>query len=90
MSSAAVTEVVASSLYQVIFTGNSLWMQLAIFAVWTVVLVFASNLTITRHGASGLAFSYLMAWCSSAVLYAWVVRRRGLASALDPPRMVYH
>ena len=89
MSSAAVTEVVASSLYQVIFTGNSLWMQLAIFAVWTVVLVFASNLTITRHGACGLAFSYLMAWCSSAVLYAWVVRRRGLASALDPARMVY-
>jgi hypothetical protein len=88
MSAAAVGEVVSSSLYQVVFTGNSLWMQLAISAVWTIVLVFASNLTIVRHGTCGLAFSYLMAWCSSAILYAWVLRRRGFAPALDRARAI--
>jgi O-antigen/teichoic acid export membrane protein len=88
MSAAAVGEVISSSLYQVVFTGNSLWMQLAISAVWTIVLVFASNLTIVRHGTCGLAFSYLMAWCSSAILYAWVLRRRGFAPALDRARAI--
>jgi O-antigen/teichoic acid export membrane protein len=71
---AAALEVIASSLYQAVFAGSSLWRQVVISGVWTLVLVATLQLTLTRYGVSALAFSYLAAWSSSVILYgveAW-------------------
>jgi O-antigen/teichoic acid export membrane protein len=74
--SAATLEVIASSLYQAVFAGSSLWRQVVINAVWTVVLVATLQLTVSRHGVSALAFSYLAAWGSSVILYGAEAWRR--------------
>jgi O-antigen/teichoic acid export membrane protein len=74
-----VVEVVAVNLYQALFTSESIWWQVAIITIWAAVLVGVSTVTIPRHGAAGLAFSYLVAWCISGVLYggfAWVQQKR--------------
>jgi hypothetical protein len=68
-------EVVATSLCQAIFTTGSLWRHFGIMSTWTVVLILSSTFASARHGASGLAFSYLVAWCVSATLYASVAQR---------------
>ena len=71
---AAVLEVIASSLFQAVFAGSSLWRQVVINGVWTVVLIATLQLTVSRYGVSALAFSYLVAWSSSVILYgaeAW-------------------
>jgi O-antigen/teichoic acid export membrane protein len=72
--SGAALEVVASSLYQAVFAGSSLWRQVVISGVWTLILVATLQLTVSRYGVSALAFSYLAAWSSSVILYgaeAW-------------------
>lgn len=74
--SAAALEVIASSLYQAVFAGSSLWRQVVINGVWTVVLVAALQLTVSRYGVSALAFSYLVAWSSSVILYGAEAWRR--------------
>ena len=75
-----VVEVVATSLYQAIFTAGRLWRHFAIMNIWTVVLLTSSYLTSPRYGAAGLAFSYLVAWSVALALYAWVAPRREAAS----------
>jgi O-antigen/teichoic acid export membrane protein len=74
--SAAVLEVIASSLYQAVFAGSSLWRQVVINGVWTVVLVATLQLTLSRYGVSALALSYLVAWSSSVILYGAEAWRR--------------
>jgi len=74
--SAATLEVIASSLYQAIFAGSSLWGQVVINGVWTVVLAATLQLTVSRYGVSALAFSYLAAWSSSVILYGAEAWRR--------------
>jgi O-antigen/teichoic acid export membrane protein len=71
-----VVEVVATSLYQAIFSGGRLWRHFAIMSIWTVVLLTGSHLTSPYYGAAGLAFSYLVAWCVALALYAWIAPRR--------------
>jgi len=71
---AAALEVIASSLNQAIFAGSSLWRQVVINGVWTLTLVSTLELTVSRYGVSALAFSYLVAWSSSVILFgaeAW-------------------
>lgn len=75
-----VVEVVATSLYQAIFTAGRLWRHFTIMSIWTVVLVTGSHLTSPRYGAAGLAFSYLVAWCVALGLYARIAPRREAAS----------
>ncbi len=70
--SSAVIEIIATNLYQAIFTAASLWWQVGIGTIWTAALSLFSELELARHGAAGLAFSYLAAWCISAALYAAV------------------
>jgi O-antigen/teichoic acid export membrane protein len=72
---AVIIEVLASNLYQAIFSSGSLWAQACINAIWTVVLIGCSAVAIPRFGAAGLAASYLAAWCGSTVLYAGFARR---------------
>jgi O-antigen/teichoic acid export membrane protein len=67
--SSAVIEIVASNLYQAIFTAASLWWQAGIGSIWAILLIVLSVLVLSRYGAAGLAFSYLAAWCVAAVLY---------------------
>jgi O-antigen/teichoic acid export membrane protein len=67
--SSAVVEIVATNLYQAIFTRASLWWQVGIGSIWAAVLILVSELVLTRHGAAGLALSYLVAWCPAALLY---------------------
>jgi O-antigen/teichoic acid export membrane protein len=76
---AVVVEVVACNLYQALFTSEAIWWQVAIVIIWGIVLIGASTVTIPRHGAAGLAFSYLLAWCCSGVLYggfAWIQEKQ--------------
>ena len=73
---AAALEVIASSLYQAVFAGSSLWRQVVINGVWTVVLVATLQLTVSRHGVSALALAYLAAWSSSVILYGAEAWRR--------------
>jgi O-antigen/teichoic acid export membrane protein len=74
--SGATLEVIANSLYQAVFAGSSLWRQVVISGVWTVVLVATLQLTISRYGVSALAFSYVAAWSSSVILYGAEAWRR--------------
>jgi O-antigen/teichoic acid export membrane protein len=71
---AAVIEVVASNLYQVVFTAKSLWWQVVVQSTWTAVFLSFSQLLIPRQGATGLAQAYLAAWCASLVLYGMLTR----------------
>jgi O-antigen/teichoic acid export membrane protein len=73
---AAALEVIASSLYQAVFAGSSLWRQVVVNGVWTVALVATLQLTVSRYGVSALAFSYLAAWSSSVILYGAEAWRR--------------
>ncbi|MGD0869525.1 MAG: oligosaccharide flippase family protein [Bryobacteraceae bacterium] len=73
---AATLEVIASSLYQAVFAGSSLWRLVIINGVWTVVLIATLQLTVSRYGVSALAFSYLAAWSSSVILYGAEAWRR--------------
>jgi O-antigen/teichoic acid export membrane protein len=75
--SSVVVEVIASSLYQAIFSSGSLWRQAGINALWTGVLVALALSLIPRYGATGLAASYLAAWCGSTALYAYVALHSG-------------
>jgi len=76
----AVIEIVATNLYQAIFTAASLWWQVGIGSVWAGVLMLLSEQVLARHGAAGLALAYLVAWCISAALYGSlaIVRQRNL------------
>lgn len=71
---AVVVEVVANNLYQALFASGQLWRNLGIISVWTAVLVSFASFATPRYGATGLALSYLVAWCVSAVLYGVVAR----------------
>jgi len=72
----AVLEVISGCLYQAVFTGSSLWPQVAINGVWAVVLVSTLQFTVSHDGVSALAFSYLAAWSSSMTLYGAEAWRR--------------
>lgn len=77
--SSVVVEVIACNLYQALFTAEHLWCQVAVISIWGAVLVGAATFTVPLHGAAGLAFSYLLAWCCSGVLYggfAWSQQKR--------------
>ena len=76
-----VIEVVAANLYQAIFTSRSLWWQAAILTLWSVILVSCAMIAVPKHGAGGLAFSYLAAWSMSAVVYTGVAQ---MQTATEP------
>jgi O-antigen/teichoic acid export membrane protein len=77
-----VVEVVATSLYQAIFSAGRVWRHFAIMSIWMGVLLTGSHLTSARYGAAGLALSYLVAWSVALALYAAIAPRREVASVL--------
>lgn len=64
----AVLEVIASCLFQSLFTSGRIWRNLAINCVWAGVLAGSAKIA-AGYGAAGLAFSYLMASGASVSLY---------------------
>jgi O-antigen/teichoic acid export membrane protein len=78
-----VLEVVASNLYQSIFTARSLWWHVAIIIVWAAVLFSTSKAFVASYGAVGLALSYLVAWSISGGLY-------GTLALLQQSRLAGH
>ncbi len=85
LAAAAVVEVVASSLYQVLLSHNRMWLQVMTAAVWSVALVSVVWAADNRAGALSLSFGYLAAWASSLILY-WAIAVR-LFSVKPTPAM---
>jgi O-antigen/teichoic acid export membrane protein len=77
-------EVVATTLFQALFTTGKIWLNVAIVTIWASVLVGCMLAAAPRFGALGIAFSYLCAWCVSLVLYAAAARKQ--FSRLEPCR----
>jgi O-antigen/teichoic acid export membrane protein len=71
-----VVEVIATSLFQTIFTTGRLWCNLGIVSLWTITLVVCTALSTLHYGAAGLAFAYLAGWTLSGSLYALAARRQ--------------
>jgi len=72
----AVAEVIATNLFQALFTAGKLWRNLAIVCTWSMTLVGCSALATRHHGAAGLAFAYLAGWAVSGFFYAAAARRQ--------------
>jgi O-antigen/teichoic acid export membrane protein len=68
----AVAEVIATNLFQALFTAGKLWRNLGIVSLWSGTLFICSYLATRHYGASGLAFAYLAAWTLSGSMYATV------------------
>jgi O-antigen/teichoic acid export membrane protein len=72
----AVLEVLATNLFQALFTAGKLWRNLGIVSVWAATIAICAALATRSHGAAGLAFAYLAAWTVSGSLYADTARRQ--------------
>lgn len=70
---ATIVEVVANSLYQALFAHGRLWVQVIVILAWSVFLISAASV-LTRYGALGLAWAYVVAWLLSSALYAFLAR----------------
>lgn len=70
----AVVEIVGVNLFQVLYSCGKIWTHLAIVSSWTVIILGGVYFWAPEYGAAALAFSYLIAWLSSAVLYSFVAR----------------
>ncbi len=68
LAAAAVAEVAASSLYQVLVSHGRMWFQAMVSALWSVTLVGVTALSQER-GAAALAAAYLAAWVCSMGIY---------------------
>jgi len=71
---ATIVEAVASSLYQALFAHGRLWLHTVVISIWSAVLIAAAAF-LTRYGAVGLAWAFLIAWLVCAALYAVLARR---------------
>ena len=67
-------EVVATTLFQALFTTGRIWHNVGIVTIWASVLSGCMLAAAPRFGAVGIAFSYLCAWSVSLVLYAAAAR----------------
>jgi O-antigen/teichoic acid export membrane protein len=74
--SASVMEAIATTLYQALFAGRSLWWQVAIISVWIAILIAVSQVMVPGSSAAGLASGYLAAWSVTAILYAMLAPPR--------------
>ena len=70
----AVLEVIAVNLFQVLYSHGRVWTHLAISAVWAAIVLGVTMQLAPQYGATALAFSYLLAWASSVLLYGFVVK----------------
>lgn len=70
----AVMECLAISLYQQMYSHGRLWLQCAVSLIWSVLLLTCTWFWI-ENGASALAASYLVAWLSATILYAFIARK---------------
>lgn len=68
LMAATTVEAVANSLYQALFAHGRLWLQVFVILAWSVSLIAVGSL-LTRYGALGLAWAFLVAWLLSTSLY---------------------
>ena len=69
-------EVVATTLFQALFTTGKIWLNVAIVTIWASVLSSFMLVLAPQFGALGIASSYLCAWAASLVLYAAAARKQ--------------
>jgi O-antigen/teichoic acid export membrane protein len=67
---AAVVEVAAVGLFQILFVRGNLWWQFLTTVLWAGTLVGTVTWSFGQEGARGLAKGYVAAWCVSLLLYA--------------------
>jgi hypothetical protein len=67
---AAVVEVAAIGLFQILFVRGNLWWQFLITVLWAGTLAGSLMGSFGQEGARGLAKGYAAAWCVALVLYA--------------------
>lgn len=79
---AAVLEVLAQSLYQVVHAQARMWHSLTLVSLpWSLTLLGLAIAWIPRWGALGTAWAYVGAWFVSFIMSGWLARRFALESS---------
>ena len=80
----AVLEVIATNLFQLLYSRGRMWSNLGVSGVWSATIIVGAWFLAPRYGAVGLAVSFCIAWALAIVGYAFAAR----GEILHPPAAV--